>query len=71
MSTASELLAKLGSGASIHAGVDAEIVRYNATNTLCIQGHPEYVPTSRFAELTRELVSEMFAKSKEQELCAV
>lgn len=37
-------------------GADTEIVWYPATHTLCIQGHPEYVPQSRFAAYTLELI---------------
>lgn len=36
-------------------GVDAEIVWYPDTGSLCVQGHPEYVPGSRFAEYFFEL----------------
>lgn len=35
---------------------DAEIVYYPDTNSLCIQGHPEYVPDSEFAEYCIDLV---------------
>lgn len=36
---------------------DAEIVYYPTTNSLCIQGHPEYVPGSEFAEYCIELIA--------------
>jgi carbamoylphosphate synthase small subunit len=46
--------------------LDVEIVWYRQNTTLCIQGHPEYVPGSRFAEYSRELIlkcyNESFAK---------
>lgn len=35
---------------------DTEIVWYPATSTLCIQGHPEYVPGSHFAEFSIALI---------------
>lgn len=35
---------------------DAEIVYYPDTNSLCIQGHPEYEPTSEFADYCIELI---------------
>lgn len=38
-------------------GVDVEIVWYPKTHTLCIQGHPEYTPISRFATYTRDLIT--------------
>jgi gamma-glutamyl-gamma-aminobutyrate hydrolase PuuD len=35
---------------------DIEIVWYPKTSTLCIQGHPEYVPGSEFADYCLDLV---------------
>lgn len=35
---------------------DAEVIWYYDTQCLCVQGHPEYVPESRFADWTRELI---------------
>lgn len=35
---------------------DTEIVWYPKTSTLCIQGHPEYIPNSRFAEFSIDLI---------------
>lgn len=35
---------------------DTEIVWYPATSTLCIQGHPEYVPNSQFADFSTDLI---------------
>jgi len=35
---------------------DTEIVWYPSTRSLCIQGHPEYVPDSHFAEYCRNLI---------------
>lgn len=54
-----------GSGAVVKTdnllkGHDVEIVWYPDTRSLCIQGHPEYVPNSRFAEYTLELINEFF-----------
>lgn len=42
----------------IKDGRDVEIVWYPITNTLCIQGHPEYVPGSHYAEYTLGLLNE-------------
>jgi gamma-glutamyl-gamma-aminobutyrate hydrolase PuuD len=47
---------------------DMEILYYPATNTLCIQGHPEYVPGSRFASFCLELINKYV---KEDVPCAV
>lgn len=47
---------------------DIEVVWYPNTRSLCIQGHPEYVPGSRFAEWSLNL---METKYKEQLVCAV
>lgn len=44
-------------------GPDVEIVWYPGTTSLCIQGHPEYVPGSRFAEYTKELLLSCWAMS--------
>lgn len=49
--------------ANLKDGLDVEIVWYPATRSLCIQGHPEYVPGSRFAEYTLELVNQFFKES--------
>lgn len=35
---------------------DTEIVFYPATSSLCIQGHPEYVPTSDFATFCVDMI---------------
>jgi putative glutamine amidotransferase len=45
---------------SIKDGKDLEIVWYPDTQTLCIQGHPEYVPGSRFAKYTLELITKLY-----------
>lgn len=37
---------------------DTEIVWYPATSTLCIQGHPEYYPGTRFSDFCLELIRE-------------
>lgn len=37
--------------------IDTEIVWYPATNTLCIQGHPEYVPGTIFADYCLDLIN--------------
>lgn len=42
-------------------GKDAEIVYYGDTNSLCIQGHPEYVPSSKFTDFSFELIAEYVA----------
>lgn len=46
-------------------GKDVEIVWYPKTRTLCIQGHPEYVPGSRFAAYTLELLDQLYYGNKE------
>jgi hypothetical protein len=51
---------------SIRDGKDAEILWYGATRSLCIQGHPEYVPNSRFAKYTLELINEMWASIQQR-----
>ena len=52
----------------IRDGTDIEVVWYPNTRSLCIQGHPEYVPGSRFAEWSLNLLSQ---KYQEQLVCAV
>lgn len=44
-------------------GLDAEIVWYPASRSLCIQGHPEYVPNSRFAKYTLDLINQLHKES--------
>lgn len=41
-------------------GQDVEIMWYPSTRSLCIQGHPEYVPGTRFADYTLELINRCF-----------
>jgi anthranilate/para-aminobenzoate synthase component II len=36
---------------------DTEIVWYPSTGSLCIQGHPEYVPTSEFATFCIDMIT--------------
>lgn len=43
---------------------DVEIMWYPKTHTLCIQGHPEYVPGSRFAEYSKQLIESCMAEIK-------
>lgn len=43
---------------------DVEIVWYPVSRSLCIQGHPEYVPGSRFADYTLELLNTFFPKQQ-------
>ncbi len=43
---------------------DPEIVYYPDTNSLCIQGHPEYVPGSEFADYCVELALKYLAKGQ-------
>lgn len=45
-------------------GKDVEIVFYEETRSLCIQGHPEYVPGSRFSDYTWELINEFFPRTR-------
>jgi GMP synthase-like glutamine amidotransferase len=47
----------------IKDGKDIEIVWYPNTRSLCIQGHPEYVPGSRFADYTLALMQRYWAES--------
>jgi carbamoylphosphate synthase small subunit len=42
----------------LRLGVDVEIMWYPKTHTLCVQGHPEYVPSSRFASYVHNLLVE-------------
>lgn len=42
---------------------DAEIVYYADTNSLCIQGHPEYIPGSEFATYSLDLVDKYLASA--------
>lgn len=42
---------------------DAEIVYYADTNSLCIQGHPEYVPGSEFAQYSLDLVNKYLTQA--------
>lgn len=42
---------------------DVEIVWYPKTRSLCIQGHPEYVPNSRFASYTLGLMKQCIKES--------
>lgn len=51
----------------IEDGKDIEVVWYPNTRSLCIQGHPEYVPGSRFADWSFEL---LMSKYKDQLTCA-
>lgn len=51
----------------IKGGKDIEVVWYPNTRSLCIQGHPEYVPGSRFADWSFELLTK---KYMEQLVCA-
>lgn len=40
--------------------LDVEIVWYPGNRTLCIQGHPEYVPGSQFANYCMRIIDEFF-----------
>lgn len=44
---------------------DTEIVWYEDTHTLCIQGHPEYVPGSEFANFCLDLMFHYLENVKE------
>lgn len=46
---------------NLKAGGDIEIMWYPKHRSLCIQGHPEYVPNSRFAAYTLELLKKFAA----------
>lgn len=41
---------------------DTEIVWYPSTSSLCIQGHPEYVPTSDFATFCIDMIQHFLAE---------
>lgn len=43
---------------------DTEIVWYPATSTLCIQGHPEYVPNSVFANFSIGLIRKYWKETQ-------
>jgi hypothetical protein len=43
-----------------HIDVDTEVVWYPGTRTLCIQGHPEYVPGSPFAKYSLNLLQKCY-----------
>jgi GMP synthase-like glutamine amidotransferase len=47
----------------LKVGVDVEIMWYPNTRSLCIQGHPEYVPNSRFSSYTLELMHRVCKES--------
>jgi hypothetical protein len=47
----------------IELGADMEIMWYPGHRTLCIQGHPEYVPGSAFADYCIGLVHNYFKES--------
>lgn len=44
---------------------DVEVVWYKDTKTLCVQGHPEYVPGTPFAEYVLDLVRGYMNSTKE------
>lgn len=44
---------------------DTEIVWYPKTRTLCVQGHPEYVPGSEFARYVHDLIGERMNNKKD------
>lgn len=41
-------------------GEDIEVVWYNDTRSLCIQGHPEYVPNSEFSDWSIDLMLDKY-----------
>lgn len=47
--------------AAMADGEDIEVVWYPKTRTLCVQGHPEYVPGSPFADYVLDLVEKFRA----------
>ncbi len=59
---AQDILKHFERQADLKNGDDVEIVWYPGTRSLCIQGHPEYVPGSRFSDYTLELIKEFFPK---------
>lgn len=44
---------------------DTEIVWYPKSRTLCVQGHPEYVPNSDFARYVQQLVGDLMNSKKD------
>lgn len=57
LATANRATRKLADGVQqSNEEPDIEIVWYPATSTLCIQGHPEYVPNSIFANFSIDLI---------------
>lgn len=69
IATADESTYKLAENASFPEAFypddrkDAEIVYYPDTNSLCVQGHPEYVPGSEFADYCISLVHKYMAST--------
>jgi gamma-glutamyl-gamma-aminobutyrate hydrolase PuuD len=49
---------------------DTEIVWYPTTRSLCIQGHPEYVPGQHFADYCLALITECYAQATESRTSA-
>lgn len=47
-----------GPDKAVSDALDTEIVWYPGTRTLCIQGHPEYVPGSEFANYCLQLIKD-------------
>lgn len=47
------------------SGDDMEVIFYPKTRTLCIQGHPEYVPSSDFAKWSIDLILEKYQYSRQ------
>lgn len=71
IATASESTKKYRDGetqtidTALEPDMDVEIMWYAKNRTLCIQGHPEYVPGSAFANYCLSLVNEFYhAKEK-------
>lgn len=57
LATANRATRKLADGVQqSNEEPDIEIVWYPATSTLCIQGHPEYVPNSIFVNFSIDLI---------------
>lgn len=66
IATALEATAKMADGVSFEGSqdrnveADVEIVWYKGNRTLCIQGHPEYVPGSEFANYCLKLIKDHY-----------
>lgn len=50
---------------ALKQGEDLEVIWYPETRCLCIQGHPEYAPESKFADYCLGLIKEFMPQTKQ------